>query len=229
MNDKNIKTIGDAFSRRREIGEEINAWTQRLTQAGRDFRRYRTKQIDNSKANYMLPEEGTETIYKRVYTIKECVAKLNELIKEDMQLSLRISRTNAIAAANVMMLDGLEQKFSIPELLVFKNDIIPKLESIARAKPIRLDIEFEEKENNILFARKIGKNFDKRKKIHEKNIIEEKYIVDYSIEEITEYGLPKREVYDEIDEIQAFAKRVQRAINQANKTSLVILEEEITL
>jgi hypothetical protein len=41
--------------------------------------------------------------------------------------------------------------------------------------------------------------------------------------EHTDYGLPRREVWNEIDRIQEFAERVKQAIYEANKTELVEL------
>ena len=47
--------------------------------------------------------------------------------------------------------------------------------------------------------------------------------VGYDVVETTDYGLPRREAYNEIDRIQDFAHRVKEAISQANKIELVEL------
>ena len=36
-----------------------------------------------------------------------------------------------------------------------------------------------------------------------------------------DYGLPTRDVWNEIDRVQEFLQRVKQAINRANKTELV--------
>jgi hypothetical protein len=51
----------------------------------------------------------------------------------------RISRTNQQARAEIEDLDGRARVLSIPELLVLKDDAIPKLEQAARAMPLRAD------------------------------------------------------------------------------------------
>jgi hypothetical protein len=45
--------------------------------------------------------------------------------------------------------------------------------------------------------------------------------IGYDVVEITDYGLPAREMYNEIDRVQEFLQRVKQAINRANKTELV--------
>ncbi|MGE0710563.1 MAG: hypothetical protein AB7N76_27220 [Planctomycetota bacterium] len=53
--------------------------------------------------------------------------------------------------------------------------------------------------------------------------VEEVETVGYDVTETTDYGLPRREAWDEVDRIQDFAQRVKEAINQANKIELVEL------
>ena len=53
--------------------------------------------------------------------------------------------------------------------------------------------------------------------------IEEKRTVGYDVVDITDYGIPPRDAYNEIDRIQDYAQRVKQALNEANKTELVTL------
>ncbi|HEX5304256.1 MAG TPA: hypothetical protein VFW50_45410 [Streptosporangiaceae bacterium] len=71
--------------------------------------------------------------------MQECRDKIAAILAEDEQLALRISRTNQQARAEIEDLDGRFRVLSIPELLVLKDDTIPKLEQAARAVPLRAD------------------------------------------------------------------------------------------
>jgi hypothetical protein len=71
--------------------------------------------------------------------VQECRDKIAAILAEDEQLALRISRTNQQARAEIEDLDGRVRVLSIPELLVLKDDTIPKLEQAARAVPLRAD------------------------------------------------------------------------------------------
>lgn len=53
--------------------------------------------------------------------------------------------------------------------------------------------------------------------------IEEQFIDYYEVQEITDYGMEERKVFDEIDRIHAWQHRLKEAINQANKTELITL------
>jgi hypothetical protein len=72
-------------------------------------------------------------------TVQECREKIAAILAEDQELALRISRTNQQARAEIEDLDGRARVLSIPELLVLKDDAIPKLEQAARAVPLRAD------------------------------------------------------------------------------------------
>ena len=63
-------TLGDAFSRRKQIESELQNWINRLRLAGRDSIKYQTKEIEGDKKFIKIP--GSEKNYKRTYTIEEC-------------------------------------------------------------------------------------------------------------------------------------------------------------
>ena len=44
------------------------------------------------------------------------------------------------------------------------------------------------------------------------------------MEEVTDYGIEERIIFDEIDKMHAWQHRLKEAINQANKTELIELE-----
>ena len=52
------------------------------------------------------------------------------MIKEDQILAHRISVTNQKASGTFIDLNGTEKTLTIPALLVLRNDIAPKLESL---------------------------------------------------------------------------------------------------
>jgi hypothetical protein len=52
---------------------------------------------------------------------------------------------------------------------------------------------------------------------------EEMILLGYDVVEVTDFGLPAREMYNEIDRVQEFLQRVKQAINRANKAELVHL------
>lgn len=130
-------TLSDAFNRRKKLAADLQSWIQRLAQAGVERREYRTKAIEGDGA--FTPEPGSEKSTQRHYTIEECKTRIEELLREDRELALRISLTNQRAKAQVEDLDGTVREMTVPELLVLKNEIIPKLEQIARATPTRAD------------------------------------------------------------------------------------------
>ncbi len=218
-------TLGDAFNRRKKLEADIESWSNRLTQAGKDKREYVTKEIEGEQA--FKPEPGTEKIVTRHYTVEECHQKLLELIREDQELALRISLTNQNAKAQIEMLDGSKKEMSVPELLVLKTDIIPKLEKIARALPTTPDnVSVFEEGKGFIKHRNIKKLEKKKETLSEKGLkIEETIITGYQIQEFTEYGIAQRDAWNEIDRIQDFAQRVKQAINEANKTELVELKK----
>lgn len=130
-------TLGDAFNGRKKLAADLQSWTGRLSVAGAERRTYRTSVLEGDNA--YRPDPGTEKASTRQYTVQECRDKIAEILEEDEQLALRISRTNQQARADIADLSGQARVLSIPELLVLKDDAIPKLEQAARAVPLRAD------------------------------------------------------------------------------------------
>lgn len=192
-------TLGDAFNRRKKLAADLQSWIARLGLAGTERRTYRTSALDGDAA--YRPDPGTEKATTRQYTVQECRDKIAAILAEDEQLALRISRTNQQARAEIEDLDGRVRVLSIPELLVLKDDTIPKLEQAARAVPLRAD------------------------DVSDKGLkVEEIELLGHDVVEVTDYGVPRREQWDAIDRIGEFAQRVKQAINQANKTELAELD-----
>ena len=135
---------------------------------------------------------------------------------------MRISLTNQRAKAKVVDLDGNEEELTVPELLVLKMDVIPKLESVARAVPIRADgVNIIETGDGFIQHRSIRKIEEKKETLSDKGMkIEEKRTVGFDVVDVTDYGIAAREAFNEIDRIQDFAQRVKQALNEANKTPL---------
>lgn len=216
-------TLGDAFNRRKKLAADLAAWTNRLKSSGVTRRTYRTRQIEGDAA--FRPEPGSEKTTSRHYTVDECRRKLRELIAEDLTLALRISLTNQAAKAEVEDLDGQARTYSIPELLVLKDSIIPKLEEAARAVPLRADgVNVMETGEDHVRYRTVNKVERKKETFSDKGLkAEEMETLGYDVTEVTDFGLPSREMWDEIDRIQEFLQRVKQAINRSNKTELVEL------
>lgn len=214
-------TLGDAFNRRKKLAGDIEAWTNRLKSSGHTKRTYRSKEIDGKHA--FTPEPGSEKTTTRHYTIEECRERLREAIAEDQQLALRISRTNQVARAEVEDLTGKTATYSIPELLVLKDSIIPKMEEAARAVPLRTDgVNVIESGGNFVRYRNVTKVERKKETFSDKGLkAEEMELLGYDVVEVADYGLPSREIWNEVDRIQEFAQRVKQAINRANKAELV--------
>lgn len=216
-------TLGDAFNRRKKLSADLQTWINRLSQAGIERREYRTKAIEGKGA--FEPEPGSERRTHRHYTIEECRARIAEVLVEDRHLALRISLTNQRARARVVDLEGVECELSVPELLVLKTDQIPKLEQVARALPTRADgVNVFDTQEGLVRHRTIKKVERKKESLTDKGIkIEETQIIGYDVVETTDYGVPLREAYNDIDRIQDFAQRVKQAVNEANKTELIEL------
>ncbi len=216
-------TLGDGFSRRKQIESELENWINRLKLAGRTVISYQTKSIEGGKNFQAVP--GTKKEYDRTYTIEECQQKIKELIEEDKKLALRISLTNQKAKAKMIDLEGNEVELTIPELIVLKNDIAPKLENAAQMIPkLARNIETMEKTAAYIKWRNIYPVLKKKQSLSEQgHKIEEDIIDYYSVEEVTDYGVDERKVFDEIDKIHAWQHRLKEAINQANKTELLEL------
>ncbi|MDQ3340058.1 MAG: hypothetical protein M4D80_33280 [Myxococcota bacterium] len=216
-------TLGDGFNRRKKLAGDIASWTNRLKASGNTKRTFRCKAIEGKDA--FTPEPGSEKTTSRHYTVEECRDKIRELIDEDRILALRISLTNQSAKAEVEDLNGKVRTYSVPELLVLKDSIIPKLEEAARAVPLRTDgVNVMDAGDNHVRYRQVNKVERKKETFSEKGLkAEEMETLGYDVTEVTDYGLPSREVWNEIDRIQEFLQRVKQAINRANKTELVDL------
>jgi hypothetical protein len=216
-------TLGDAFNRRKKLAADLQSWITRLSQSGATRRSYRTTAIEGAEA--FAPEPGSEKTTTRHYTVDECRQKIREIIDEDRTLALRISLTNQRARAEVEDLDGQRREHSIPELLVLKDDIIPKLEQAARAVPLRADgVNVVETGADHIRHRAVTKVERKKETFSDKGLkAEEMVTLGYDVVETTDYGLGSRDMWNEIDRIQEFLQRVKQAINRANKSELVEL------
>jgi len=217
-------TLGDGFSRRKQVSSELDTWINRLRLAGRDSIRYQTEQIEGE--NKFKPIPGSVKDYKRNYTIQECNEKIQQLIEEDRKLALRISLTNQKAKSTMIDLKGKEVTLTIPELLVLKNDIAPKLENAARGIPIKAKgVDVMETTDEYIKWRTIYPLYKTKQSLSEQgHKIEEEYIDYYNVEEIMDYGFEERKVFDDIDKLHAWMHRIKEAINQANKAELINLE-----
>ncbi len=216
-------TLGDAFNRRKKLSGDLEAWTNRLRSSGVTKRTYRSKGIEGDAA--FTPEPGSEKTTMRHYTVEECREKLRLILEEDRVLALRISLTNQSAKAEVEDLWGYTATYSIPELLVLKDSIIPKLEESARAIPLRADgVNVIESGDNFVRYRNVTKIERKKETFSEKGLkAEEMETLGYDIVEVTDYGVASREIWNEVHRIQEFLQRIKQAVNRANKTELVDL------
>ncbi|PSL00644.1 hypothetical protein CLV63_101118 [Murinocardiopsis flavida] len=217
-------TLGDAFNRRKKLSADLQSWINRLNLAGAERHSYRTQALEGEGA--YRPDPGTEKSRTRTYTVEECRARIDAILAEDQQLALRISRTNQRARAEIVDLDGATRVLSIPELLVIKDDTIPKLEQAARAVPLRADdVGVYDSGEGWIRYRTVQKIERKRESFSEKGLkVEQMDLLGYDIVEVTDYGADRRAQWDEIDRIGEFAQRVKQAINRANKTELVELD-----
>jgi hypothetical protein len=217
-------TLGDAFNRRKKLAADLAAWIGRLQASGAVRRSFRTKAIEGAQA--FVAEPGSEKSSTRHYTIEECRARIDAIIAEDRELALRISLTNQRARADIEDLDGQTRSYSIPELLVIKDDIIPKLEQSLRAVPLRADnVSVFETAPGVVKHRTVTKVERKRETFSEKGLkAEEMELLGYDVVEITDFGLGSRDMWNAIDRVQEYQQRVKQAINRANKTELVTLD-----
>jgi len=214
-------TLSDAFNRRKKIEADLATWIQRLSGAGKERRELVTRNVEGDGA--FVPEPGSEKAVKRSYTIEECRTRIADLLTEDRQLAMSISLTNQRARAKLLDFDGSEKEMSVPELLVLKNDIIPKLEQYVRAIPTRAEgVNVHASGQGSIGYREIKKIEKKKESITDKGIkMEEMIVTGYKVEETTDYGILQRDSWNEIDRIHDFAQRVKQAINEANKTQLI--------
>ncbi|QVQ52183.1 hypothetical protein J4H86_26380 [Spiractinospora alimapuensis] len=217
-------TLGDAFNRRKKLASDLASWTNRLALAGREQRSFRTQALEGPDA--YVPEPGTHKQTHREYTVEECRERIAAILAEDEDLALRISRTNQRARAEIEDLEGRVRTLSIPELLVLKDDIIPKLEAAARAVPTRADdVGIVETGDGWRSYRTVRKVERKNESFSEKGLkVEEIELLGYDVVEVTDYGVPRRDQWDETDRIGEFAQRVKQAINKANQTELATLD-----
>ncbi|MFC3519243.1 hypothetical protein ACFPZ0_07430 [Streptomonospora nanhaiensis] len=218
-------TVGDAFNRRKKLAADLQSWINRLKLAGAERRTYRTAALDGDGA--YRPAPGTEKTTTRSYTVQECRERIAAVLAEDERLALRISRTNQRARAEIEDLDGTVRELSIPELLVLKDDVIPKLEAAARAVPLRADdVGVVDSGPDWIRYRTVKRVERKRESFSDKGLkVEEVVLEGYDVVEVTDYGLQRRAQWDEIDRIGEFAQRVKQAVNRANKTELIELDE----
>ena len=214
-------TLGDGFSRRKQIESELETWTNRLRLAGRNTIKYQAKEIEGDKK--FIPIPGTKNEYLRHYTIEECNEKIKELIEDDRKLAMRISITNQKAKAQMKDLEGNDVELTIPALLVLKNDIAPKLERAAQSIPkLNQNSEIMEKASDHCKWRTVYPLYKTKQSLSEQgHKIEEEYIDYYNVEEVKDFGYDERRVNDEIDKIHDWQHRLKEAINQANKTELI--------
>ncbi|WP_239647217.1 hypothetical protein [Nocardiopsis baichengensis] len=217
-------TLGDAFDRRKKLASDLQTWIDRLGLAGTERRSYRTSALEGDGA--YRPEPGTEKATARPYTVPECRERIAAILAEDEELALRISRTGQRARAEVEDLDGRVRTLTVPELLVLQDDVIPKLERAARAAPLRADdVGVYDSGDDWIRYRTVTTVERKRESFGDKGLrIEETEVEGYDVAEVTDYGLPRRRRWDEIDRIAEFAHRVKQAINRANRTDLVELD-----
>ena len=133
--------------------------------------------------------------------------------------------TNQKARSKLIDLNGNEVELTIPELLVLKNDIAPKLEAAAQSVPRKaVGVEVIEATDKSTKWRTIYPLYKQKQSLSEQgHKIEEEYIDYYNVEEIIDYGIEERNVFDQIDKIHAWQHRLKEAINQANKTELIEL------
>lgn len=216
-------TLGDAFNRRKKLAADLAAWIGRLQSAGATRRSYRTKSVEG--ANAFVPDAGTEKQSTRHYTVEEARARIDEILAEDRDLALRISLTNQAAKTEIEDLDGVARTYTVPELLVIKDDIIPKLEQSLRAVPTRADnVSVFGTADGAVKHRTVTKVERKRETFSDKGLkAEEMELLGYDIVEITDYGLASRDMWNAVDRVQEYQQRVKQAITRANKTELVTL------
>lgn len=73
-------------------------------------------------------------------------------------------------------------------------------------------------------GRQVNKVERKKETFSDKGLkAEEMETLGYDVTEVMDFGLPSRDVWNEVDRIQEFLQRVKQAINRANKTELVDL------
>ncbi len=212
--------LGDGFNRRKQIASEIEKWISRLSLAGKNTVIFQTKSINEKE---LIPIPGTKREYLRHYSIEECRTNIEALIKEDRDLAIRISKTNQIAKAKLIDIDGKEKEMTIPELLVLKNEIAPKMERAIQTIPVlSSEAEVLEKTKDSIKTRTISPMFINVQELTDKGVRIDKRVVDYyEITELEDFGWEIRAKYDIEDKISAWIERIRVAIAEANKTELI--------
>lgn len=214
--------LGNAFARRKQLSAEINTWINRLGLAGRNTKQYQTLDISGGKDFSPIP--GTIKQFTRNYSIEECRERLDKLIAEDRDLALRISLTNQIAKGKVVNMDGEEQELTIPELLVLKNDIAPKIEQAIRNIPRKATgIELMEQKEKSVKWRTISTRYKTEQVLGDKGVAENKVVDYHDVHEVEDFGYSERAVFDEVDKVHKWMQSLKEAVNQANQTELVDL------
>ena len=213
-------TLGDGFTRRKQIENEINTWLNRMGLSGRNDINYITESADLSEDKIVI---GTKRVHNRTFTTIECINKVKSLIEADKKMALRISLTNQTAKARMQDLEGNEVTLTIPELIVLKNEIAPKLKQMYATIPQQdMDNEIIEVKDDHIIWRVASANILRKKIINDKGFQEDiSKISNYSVRIVEDYGRSARDIYEEKDKISAWEHRLKEAINQANKTPLI--------
>ncbi len=216
------KNLGDGFSRRKQIQTLFGVWLNRLSLSGREEVRFTSTVLGDSEDKAIA---GTLKKFGRNFTIEECLSKLEELIKEDKGLAKRISLTNQQAKAPVEDLEGNTAELTIPELIVLKNDIIPKLEEITNNIPTQTTgVEIIETVGDAIKWRTIKTLISRTRKVSKEGFqLDVDVITGYNVKKVVDYGYSERKITDRNDKLQAYVSRVKIAINEANKTLLINL------
>ncbi|NUM36983.1 MAG: hypothetical protein HUU50_20780 [Candidatus Brocadiae bacterium] len=205
--------LSDAFTRRKEIQEEISLWTNRLEVSGCNRKVYL---LDTEKKEVALKEANY-----REYTIEECLQSLHNLMQEDKNLAIRISKTNARVEVELEDFDGQIRKVSIAELLILKESIIPNMQKIVQCKPVAdLGKEVKKMQGYIEYE-SIQPSVKQIEDVKEGVKITKQVIEGYTKVVVEDFGISQRQKYDEQDKINHFARRVKKALNEANKAELV--------
>ncbi len=85
-------------------------------------------------------------------------------------------------------------------------------------------VEILEKKGKAIKWRDVAPKYKHEQELSDKGIKIEKDIIEYyNVSENTDYGMPEREIFDEVDKIHKWLEGIKSAINEANKTELVDL------
>lgn len=205
--------LSDAFTRRKEIQEEISLWTDRLNNAGINRKVYL---LDADKKEIELVES-----FYREYTIEECLQSLQALMQEDKNLAIRISKTNAKVEVELEDFDGQVRRVSIAELLILKDSIIPNMQKIVSSKPIANSGKEGKKLEGYVEYETIHPRMSNVEDVKEGVKFTKSVLQGYTKTVIEDFGISQRQKYDEQDKINHFARRVKKALNEANKAELL--------